>query len=346
MPTILESLLYDPDRYLAAFDGDHVAFRSMTRDSFARSIFLDDRIAASDEITTRVPIEPLIAGVRALGAPALPLRFVFHVAHCGSTLLAHALDHPRRTLVLREPQALRQLGVLAAGEPPGAAAREWNILADLACRLLAKRYRADTAVIVKANVPVNFMVPWLLARQPQMPALFLHLPFDEYLVAILRSDDHRAWVLQVTGDLFPALAHVADYGDMLEPARMAAALWLVQMRIYADALTRYPATRSLDAGVLFTRPAETIAAAYALFGVPLSGAAADALVAGPLFTTNAKAPDRAYDEAERRRDRAATAHALRDEIAAARAWLSPKLAANPLPPALPRPLVGEERPLL
>lgn len=345
MSTILEQLLFDPARYLSAFDGDHVAFRAMDRESYARSIFLDDRIVATDDITTRVPIGPLLAGVKQVGRAAQPLNFIFHVAHCGSTLLANALERPGRDLVLREPMALRQLGVLAANEP-GPPPREWATIAHLACHLLAKRFQGDAAVIVKANVPVNFMVPWLLQRQPATRAIFLYMPFEAYLQAVLRTEDHRGWVLQVCGDLFPALDGIADMMDLLDAPRMAAVLWLVQMRIFAAALERYPGTRSLDAAVLFARPAEVVAASFALFGVPTSAAEVDATVAGPVFSSYAKNPQLRYDEAERRRQQDKAAARLKDDIAGARAWLEQKLADFPLPDALPRPLVGEERPLL
>jgi hypothetical protein len=138
----------------------------------------------------RVPLSALSGHARATPANS----WIFHVAHCGSTLLARALDAPGANLVLREPLALRQLAL--APDPARLA---------VTTAMLSKRYQADAPTLIKANVPVNFLLPELVALNPGARAIFLYLGLDDYLLAILRSDDHRAWLRRVTQQLVPHL---------------------------------------------------------------------------------------------------------------------------------------------
>lgn len=345
MQTLLEQLLYDPDRYLAEIDADHLAFRQMDRASFASSIFLDQRIDSVDDVRLRAPIDALLTGVRALAIPRRRLGYIFHIAHCGSSLLARALDRNADNLVLREPAALRQLGVLAASSAPTPPPREWQAIAELVTTLLGKRYDPSAPVIVKANVPVNFMLDWLMRRHADTPAIMLYLGFEEYLLAVLRTNDHRIWVEQVGNELYPVLAPMLDPIDLLEPPRIAAALWLAQLRAFADILERYPTTRALNAEALFARPVETLTGAFALFDIDMSSAEIDAIATGPLFSTYAKSNGVAFDDGDRRRRRDADAVRLAPEIADAHAWLSKKLDLFPLPATLPRPLTIADGPL-
>src|SRR6478672_6723699 len=106
-----EALFATPDHYLFAFDGDRAVFRAMDRAAYHRSIFLDRRISPASEAAFEVPLAPLIAWQEAHQPRPPRIGWIFHIAHCGSTLLARALDLPDRSLVLREPLALRQLGI-------------------------------------------------------------------------------------------------------------------------------------------------------------------------------------------------------------------------------------------
>ncbi|MBA3897531.1 MAG: hypothetical protein H0X36_10455 [Sphingomonadaceae bacterium] len=233
-----------------------------------------------------------------------PTGWIFHVAHCGSTLLARALDREDGPLVLREPLALRQLGVGYDAERLA-----------LAAAMLGKRYRADAPTIVKANVPVNFILPELMALDPGAPAILLHYALDDYLLAILRSDNHRAWLGRVSAELAGHLAAADD------DATRAASLWLAQMRAFEKAIARFPNMRSLDAEALFATPAPVIAAASAHFGAPMRADEAEAIVAGPLFATYSKDPGVAFDNDARVARRAGLARTLAPELAKARAWV-------------------------
>lgn len=321
-----EELFATPDHYLFAFDGERAIFRRMDRAAYQRSIFLDRRISAAGEAALAQPLAPLLAWHEAHRPPIPRTGWIFHIAHCGSTLLARALDVPARSLVLREPLALRQLGVQRVPGDPRL---------PLSAAFLGRRYRAEAPAIVKANVPVNFIAAQLLALDSEAPAIFLYFPLRTYLLAILRSEGHRGWVMNVTAQLpgAPASADVVE---------RAAWLWLAQMQIYDAALVRFPGARSLHAEELFGAPRAVLDAAATHFGMALSPAELDAIVAGPLFATYSKGAGEPFDNDSRLAQQAEAAARLGPELERARLWV----ARQTVPARLGRPLAGASPDLL
>ena len=107
-------LLEKPDYFMWRFDGPNTIFARMTRETYQRSIFTDQRIVAAHPQPIRIETDRLAQSFRGLEKKPPQLSFIFHVAHCGSTLLARALDIETKTLVYREPFVLRQLAVILA----------------------------------------------------------------------------------------------------------------------------------------------------------------------------------------------------------------------------------------
>lgn len=328
----LPSLLNSPDLYVQSFDRAEAIVFEMDRDAYQRSIFLDRRIAARTMEHKRVQRSELLAATK--DAAAGPINYIFHIAHCGSTLLARALDLPGQTLVLREPYTLRQLGVEAAsGIEDEATVRMMRVL-------LGRRYNAVRPVIVKANVPVNFMIPNLMRPQAEQAAIFLHYALDDYLLAILRSQMHRDWVQHVSNELKPGIekltgARAADESVAVSAAR----LWLAQILQFEQALAAYPNSKSLSAEDMFETPKAVLDAAFALFGQPQSEETLAAIVSSDLFTRYSKDPRHKFDNAQRVARRAKLQEELAPELEAGRAWAMAR--AEQLPARLAKPLVGD-----
>ncbi|HEX8448164.1 MAG TPA: hypothetical protein VF652_01115 [Allosphingosinicella sp.] len=302
MSLTLDDLFASPDHYLHSFEGGAAVFIPMDRDSYHRSIFLDGRISPAAAREMKVPANALTGP----GREPAPTGWIFHVAHCGSTLLARALDRPSTNLVLREPLALRQV---ALAPDPGRLA--------LTTAMLSKRYRAELPTIVKANVPVNFLLPDLAAIDPGASAIFLYATLPDYLLAILRSDNHRDWLRRVTAQLAAFLGDLSALSD----AERCAALWLAQVRAFEAAIARMPNARTLDAEVFFAKPGPVLQAAAEALGVPMSETEAAEIVSGPLFATYSKNPDQPFNNAARLERRSALEGPLAEELEQARRWV-------------------------
>jgi len=342
----LQRLFIDPDQFLFNFDGQDAAFVPMDRDAYQRSIFLDRRIQPKSATGEKVSLASLYGAQERTGAQPRDIGYIFHIAHCGSTLLARALDVKDANLVCREPMALRQLGVQGAksfGQPLG---DEWRRRASLAATLLSRRYNADGPVILKANVPVNFIIDPLMQLRPQQPAIFLHFSLEHYLLAILRSAGHAQWLDRVSKELQGGIDGASGAGPAQTPATQAARLWLAQMLEYAKALETYPNAVSLDAEAFFNEPRAVLAASFAHFGQAVDDAHVGAIAQSDLFARYSKDPNMAYDNATRLSLQQALHRELGGALAEARRWLEAQPAAKRLPVKLAKPLVGDGRELL
>lgn len=301
-PTVAE-LFASPDHYLHAFDGGDAVFVAMDRAAYRRSIFLDGRISQAGPATWRVPIASLLAEM----PEPQPLAWIFHVAHCGSTLLARAIDELGGGLVLREPLALRQVAL--APDP----ARLQLVLA-----MLSRRYPGDGRTLVKANVPANFILTELAASNPQTPAILLHLGLCDYLLAILRSDNHRGWLHQITGLL---AAHLDPF-DPANDGERAAALWLAQTERFSATLFIMPEAMACDGERFLSEPTSFLHQAVSILGVRADTRRIASVADGAMFSTYSKRPDIPFDNFARQTRRTALQQTLAPELAAAGAWLA------------------------
>jgi hypothetical protein len=345
MAVTLQDLFSDPALFLHHLDSNSAIIQTMTPEDFARSIFVDGRIRHGGRPNFRAPLDQLLAAASESALPTRRIGWIFHVAQCGSTLLARALDRPGRSLVLREPAALRQLGV-AAGAADHPQADPSPELLRFVVAMLGKRWHADRPVIVKANVPVNFIAARILALDPAAPAIALHFPLAEYVAAILRTEGHVRWTENVFSELRLAQSPYVAGAPPRGPAEKAAALWFAQMKAFESLLRDFPASRSLEASVLFDRPAQTILAAARLFGVEMTEQDARAIAAGELFRSYSKNPALDYDPEVRLAREAEAKRRLAGEITEARAWAEAARERYGLIAALDRPLLGEAAPLL
>ena len=340
-----EVLFSRPDFYLLEFGGANGFFVRMTRDTYLRSIFTDrQRIVAASTQAWGAPIANLMSQYEAQNLPQPPLGFIFHLAHCGSTLLARALDQSPRLLVYREPFPLRQLGAefaAAANNAPGG--NNWLRRLQLVTGLLGRTYGSSQAAIVKANVPVNFMLPQLMDLNPESCGILLYAQLRGYLLAVLKSPQHQQWVSHVVRELAGGIRRVEILADVapetLTPPQAAACLWLAQMWNFRQLAESSGRVRSLDCETLFDRPADVLAAAFALFGGELAAEDIQAIVSGELFSHHAKTPGLRYDNASRKAEQEKLAETLGDQILEGVAWAAEIMAPQDVPQALPNPLL-------
>ncbi len=342
----ISDLLNNPDFYLFGFENGDALFLRMNRATYGQSIFFDGRIVTLDDNLIRIPMALLLA-LPPEAAAAPRFGWIFHMAHTGSTLLSRALDRPGKTLVIREPMTLRALGVeAAASRKDRLAADGWGERLHLALAMLNRRYLEDETVLVKANVPVNCIIPAVLEGAVNPKALLLHFGLEDYLTAILRGPNHRKWVENIFSELrLDEHSEIGQSGE-LQIAEKAAALWLFQIRIYTEVLAANPGVRSLDSNILFDEPLRCLQAASDYFNCPIGEDEAQRIVSGSLFSTYSKNPNAPFDNTHRKARVAETQAALADEIVIARRWIALRLASWPLPERLEQPLCDKNSKLL
>lgn len=296
---------------------DSFRFIRLPRADHAKVPFLTDAYLGERHIGGDVPTAECLAQV-----PVQPVRFLFHSAFCGSTMLVRALDRPGATMGLSEPVALNDVvGFRRRGAPPAAVARS----ADAALRLLGRPFAPGEAVVIKPSNIANPLAELFLRLQPEAKAVFLHAQLETFLISVARKGlPCRLWVRELLEgylrDGFVDLGFATEDYFRQSDLQVAAIGWLAQQAWFAQLATRLPGRiASLDADAMTAAPAEAIGAVAGHFGLSLSPAAIGEIVAGPAFTRHSKSGE-AFGAGQRAAAYAATRAAHAEELALVLEW--------------------------
>jgi hypothetical protein len=189
----------------------------MTPDDYRKASFLDDRMFArhrpSHLLKWADVVEAMPPGART------DTRWIFHIGHVGSTLIARLLGELPSVLSVREPRALRDLTFFPA-----------NVRGDFVPpvrALMSRTFTDDQAAVVKATSFVSEMAAELIAGGR---ALHLYATPLAYISGILAGENSRK---ELAGLADTRRARLASRGLYLpEPsndAHAAASAWACEM---------------------------------------------------------------------------------------------------------------------
>ena len=293
---------------------------------YRRASFLDHRVLKPDTRGNWFPLDLIHTEAQELTPPSPHL--IFHVSHCGSTLLSRLLAELPGNLPVREPLGLlvlamsqRELGLVTSRlDGPG-----WDRLADTVLKFLSRTYRHDQRAVLKAtSACANLLAP-LLARDAASRALLLHTDLETWLTVMLRKEGVRENGRYYAPTWFGDFCELTGRRDLrfpsLNDAEQFAINWLTAMLHFERAHEQMPGrVLTLDFEELLAAPGEKLEAVGKFFGLDTAGAARAA--AGPLMKTYGKNPDIPFDAVERRREleesRRVTGAEIRDGLALAR----------------------------
>lgn len=278
----------------------------------AQAAFLDRRSVGDDAQWASVPLEAL---------PRQPGRaqpgFIFHVGHCGSTLLARLLQSWPRTQVLREPQALRTLAAWRDRDPAAA-----DALLPVLCGLWTRDPAGGDATVIKVTSSCNALAEPALSAQPRSRAILLDMPLRSYLATVFKSpaalqDVEAAWPARAA-ELSRRGIDPAQVGDT---AIACAAGWLAEQHRFAHLARRFGPGRVLrvDFEQLLADPRGTLFAVATHLG--RAPAHVDAALASPAWGRYSKATQHPYDARDRAHDLALATQRFGDAIERAVAWV-------------------------
>lgn len=205
--TAIDDLLRDPSYFLHRIDplANIVTFVPTTREQLSAATFLDGRTEFSTGAEQVVRLDALLQ--HCPPAAAGPNRMIFHVAFCGSTLLARLLARPGKTHVLKEPNLLVDL---ADWKRRGADTRFAPALRmGLAC--LRRRWSQAEAVVIKPSNWPNNLLPDLLSDPAGMRAIAIAMEPRAYVTAALRGGrDRLTFLARTAAHLAPSLPEGED----------------------------------------------------------------------------------------------------------------------------------------
>lgn len=321
--------------FLFAFDAaqDRGWVLHFDREDYRRASFLDQRALHHRQIAgwevPRAELESALGGPAPAVSAGTPAHWLFHIGHCGSTLLSRVLDLAPGVLGLREPLPLLALAQ-APGDPSTAA---WFAPT---LRLLARGFDDTTAVIVKPTSVVTTLASRLLEGRSGHACL-LWVDLRTWLATMLRDASVRESALSTEPVRLAGLPvdMPAAAGDGERLARLWCGEQLRWRTLGADPGLR-PRLIDIDFASVLADPAAASARLLAHFGLPVPTDWARRIEASGLLGRYAKDEAQDFDADVRQRELAAAAAVHRDDIAAGIAWAERALATADATALLPR----------
>jgi hypothetical protein len=296
-----------------ALDADSGLVRlvRMDPDAYRNASFLDDRMFAERMESHVVPW----AGVTG----ALPdeakadARWIFHIGHVGSTLIARLLGEIDGVLSIREPRILRDLALLPQS-------RRAEFLPGVR-KLLSRSFAPHETALVKASSFVSEIAPGLVPASER--ALFLYATPEAYIASILAGPNSVRELAALGPSRAQRMSGRVALPDPRTQAQAAAAAWaceMTELELAAQAMSdRSIAWSDFDA-MLDDLPGE-LGKIATLFGFPAPAGAIEAIATGPLMGRYSKALEHDYSPALRRELIAGAKAANRSDIDSALAML-------------------------
>ncbi|MEJ8567248.1 hypothetical protein [Elongatibacter sediminis] len=278
-------------------DAEKAALIRLDEPDYRQAGFLDQRILPAAPERRMTSLAELDEALSEGPATAADPAFIFHIGHCGSTLLSRAFDASAHTLPLREPLTLRRLPLLDA-------ARRESLL-KLVLRAHGRAFHPRQIPVIKATSICNGLIEPVLNHRPASRALLMYVDLDTYLAGMLGKHqparDLRGHIEARLADWqsLPG-APVLDPGS-LDEARLAALAWLTGMRHLATAgAATGGRVRLLHFETFLESPEQHLKSLAAWFG--LDDDLPDLLEAWPAVSTGySKKPDEPYSAFNRRR---------------------------------------------
>ena len=292
----------------------------MDRDAYRTASFLDDRMLGEPKEIAVLPW----GDVAAAAPPNMPTdaRWIFHIGHVGSTLVARMLGELPDVLCVREPRILRDVAGVSAEQRLG-------FTAGLPA-LFSRTFARNQTALVKATSFVSEIAPELVP--PGERALFMFATPRAYIASILAGENS----VKELAALAPSRAErVAGRAMLPEPSNAAeatASAWACEMTALEKAAQAMPDrhVQWLDFDRFLQDVQRELAGMAEFFGFAVEPGQLEAIARGPLLGRYSKALEYDYSPSLRWKLIAEAEAANRGDIDRALAMLQSAAESSPL----------------
>lgn len=303
---LITELKRNPDCLLQDLDlvNQRALLVRISETDYRGASFLDHRVFKPDTVGGWFLVSRLLR--ETVDVPlSQPLHAIFHVSHCGSTLLSRLLVELQGCLPVREPLPLIGLA-LARREMPLPTARvdpaAWDTLFDMSLRLYSRGYHSGPGVLLKTTSVCANLLPVFLGHSKPSRALMLYIDLETWLATMLRAE-----VIRENGRVY-APAWLTDFNGLtgrelrfsaLTEAERFALNWLAGMLHFERARVATPErVLAWNFEEFLAGPAASLRYAAEFLGY--AAARAEELSTGPLMKSYAKNLKQPFDETRRR----------------------------------------------
>jgi hypothetical protein len=204
-----------------AFDppSELIRFVKLNEAGYRAASFLDDRMFQLPQDVQVAPLEKVRSCLPATARR--DARWIFHIGHVGSTLIARLLGELPAVLSIREPRILRDFA--------GLTAEQRSKLVETLQVLLSRTLRPEQTAVVKATSFVSEVAPELLA--PDSRILLIYTKPKAYIASILAGENS---IKELRALAHSRQARMAERGFSVPTvsdtdAHLAAAAWACEM---------------------------------------------------------------------------------------------------------------------
>ena len=294
----------------------------MGRESYRAASFLDDRMLQQPVTAHVMPWQTVVSAIPQ--DARRDARWIFHIGHVGSTLIARLLGEIPSVLSVREPRFLRDVTSIPEGER--------SVMSISAQALFSRTFGPDEVALVKATSFVSEIAPELVPSGER--ALFMYATPQNYVASILAGENsvkELRILRSVRAERSALRVSGLDRQDQSD-AHLAAAAWACEMTAL-ESSAEAMADRNVewaDFDDMLASMETELGRVATFFGFSAGEAQLRAIVSGPLVRRYSKALEYDYS-ADLRRELIADAEAhFRRDIDDALAMLHSAAEKSPL----------------
>jgi len=327
---LLAALPTSPDSYPHQLDfvREAVLIVRIDADAYRTASFLDDRILGPKTAGGWFPIQGIANRARGVRR-SVPLHFIFHTGHVGSTLVSRLLDEAGGVLPLREPLPLRSLAEAhdVLGHPDSLlSSAQFEAARDMCLRLWARGYDATRCVILKATSSAGRLAVPILGAYPAARCIYLNVGAEPYLATLLAGEnsalDLRGHGPERMRRLEARIGPVSAALHTLSIGELAAMSWLAETLTEHDLVGRLAnRVMAVDFDAFLADVEGHLGRILAHFGIPGDPAQVSAIARSTALTRYSKAPEHAYSAVDRARVLEESRVRNAQEIRKGREWL-------------------------
>lgn len=309
---------------------DSVLLVNLSASEIRAASFLDQRVLKPAMKGQWVPWATVVNQFREAPKNRFP-AYLFHVGHCGSTLVSRLLEFAVDTQCLREPLPLRILAQDVADYDDGRSFLD-RPAQRKRLELLSRMWgRGARHTVIKATSICTGLLPHIRSQESVAKSAFIYNCAETHLATLLAGQnaltDLRGFA-QLRLQRLQKITSLDTRLSQMTPGQLAALSWLSETSVINRSLEKYPGQIALVEFESFLQaPAENLARLFHHFDIAASHETVEKAVCSSVLQTYSKAPEHKYNAETRAAILEDSRSRFGQEIRAGLAWLE-KLASQ------------------
>lgn len=297
---------------------------------YSASLFLDHRLEVNSPARKRIELIALLDRFSRKKVSHRAANYIFHIGHCGSTMISRLLGCFEGVLALREPVPLISLAenYRKIGEPPlRVNANQYSILESFVVHLVTRTFNEQQTALIKPTSYCYNIADRLMNYNKGSKSVMLYINLETYLATMLRASQRKAEALNAAQNCLSDLKNISciDYPviENLPVEKTIALNWIAHMTW----LIRLTQNKSFNGRIglvnfddFLSNPAESLQSICTLFDIQANAGEIKTVINGPIMQSYSKKPEIDYNSDTRRRELAQYRQIYSREISSTLAW--------------------------